>query len=111
VPLPRYGVAIGTPQAFTRDPQHSFGRDHIALDTPGGTWQSALDVNAPQAVGVAYQLVDDLRASDLGRVASLAPSRVRAPTHTSPRRDRKRRGLELLRRGNRQVVSERDVVV
>ena len=76
VPLPHYGVAIGTLQAFTRDPQHSFGRwyhGHVALDTPAGTWQSALDVDAPQAVGVAYRLVDDLTASDLGPVAGLAP--------------------------------------
>jgi hypothetical protein len=76
VPLPHYGVAIGTLRAFTRDPQHSFGRwyhGHIALDTPGGTWQSALDVDAPQAVGVAYRLVDDLMASDLGPVAGLDP--------------------------------------
>jgi Uncharacterized conserved protein (DUF2278) len=76
VPLHHYGVVIGTLQAFTRDPQHSFGRwyhGHIALDTPGGTWQSALDVDAPQAVGVAYRLVADLAASDLGPVADLAP--------------------------------------
>jgi hypothetical protein len=76
VPLHHYGVAIGTLKAFTRDPRHDFGRwyhGHVSLDTPGGVWQSALDVDAPQAVGVAYRLVDDLTASDLGPVAALAP--------------------------------------
>lgn len=75
MPLPHYGVAIGTLHAFTRDPQHSFGRwyhDHITLETKSGLWQSALDVDAPQAVGVAYRLVEGLMLNDLGPVGDLA---------------------------------------
>jgi Uncharacterized conserved protein (DUF2278) len=74
VPLPHYGVAIGTLQSFTRDPQHHYGswyHGHITLNTSSGAWASALDVDAPQAVGVAYRLVTDLGISDLGPVAGL----------------------------------------
>lgn len=75
MPLSHYGVVVGTFQAFTRDPQHDFGswyHGHITLDTLAGRWQSALDVDAPQAVGVAYRLVDHLAVGDLGPVGGLA---------------------------------------
>lgn len=75
MPLPRYGVAIGTLKSFTRDPVHDFGRwyhGHVTIDTDGGAWESALDVAAPEAVGVAYRLVQELTLADLGPVGSLA---------------------------------------
>lgn len=74
-PLLHYGVAIGTLVSFTRDPQHRFGswyHGHVTIDAAGTTWQSALDVDAPQSVGVAYRLVTGLTAQDLGPVAGLA---------------------------------------
>jgi hypothetical protein len=74
VPLPHYGVVIGTLESFTRDPQHDFGawyHGHVTLATSGGTWQSALDVDAPQSVGVSYRVVEGLHSSDLGPVAGL----------------------------------------
>jgi hypothetical protein len=73
--LSHYGVAIGTLQSFTRDPQHQYAswyHGHLSLSTPSGTWQSALDVDAPQAVGVAYRIVSDLTTSDLGPLAALS---------------------------------------
>jgi hypothetical protein len=74
MPLPDYGVAIGTLVSFTRDPQHQFGswyHGHVTLNTGGTTWQSALDVDAPQSVGVSYRLVTDLKVADLGAVGAL----------------------------------------
>ena len=76
MPLSHYGVAIGTLQSFTRDPQHQYGswyHGHLSLTTPSGTWQSALDVDAPQAVGVAYRIVSDLTTTDLGPLAAMSP--------------------------------------
>lgn len=73
--LPEYGVAIGTFRDFTRDPTHDFGQwyhGHITLTTPVGTYQAALDVDAPSSVGVSYRLVDDLTIVDIGVVRGLA---------------------------------------
>ncbi|GAA2804876.1 DUF2278 family protein [Kitasatospora paracochleata] len=73
--LPRYGVAIGTFQSFTRDPTHDFGHwyhGHLALSTPQGIYQTALDVDAPDSVGVSYRVVDDLRTIDITGVRALA---------------------------------------
>jgi hypothetical protein len=75
VPLNDYGVVIGTLVSFTRDPQHNYGHwyhGHISVQTPQGNWESALDVDTPAGLGVAYRLVDGLSSADLGPVASLA---------------------------------------
>lgn len=75
MPLPSYGVAIGTFRDFNRDPSHNFGQwyhGHLFLDTPEGVYQAALDVDAPASVGVAYRLVDDLRGADVATVRALA---------------------------------------
>jgi hypothetical protein len=77
MPLDQYGVAIGTLVSFTRDPQHRFGswyHGHVTIDVGAGVrWESALDVDAPSSVGVAYRLVEGLTTADLGPVAALAP--------------------------------------
>jgi hypothetical protein len=77
MPLDHYGVAIGTLISFTRDSHHDFGawyHGHVTLDTGGGhRWESALDVDAPSSVGVAYRLVTDLTTTDLGAAAGLVP--------------------------------------
>jgi hypothetical protein len=75
MPLSHYGVAIGTLVSFTRDPTHDFGHwyhGHVTLSAAGVTWASALDVDAPAAVGVSYRLVTGRRAADLGPVAGLS---------------------------------------
>ncbi|MER5636875.1 DUF2278 family protein [Kitasatospora sp. NPDC002227] len=74
MPLPSYGVAIGTYQDFNRDPAHNFGQwyhGHLFLNTPEGVYQAALDVDAPASVGVSYRLVDDLRVADIATVRAL----------------------------------------
>jgi Uncharacterized conserved protein (DUF2278) len=74
VPLPRYGVAIGTFVSFARDPQDQYGHwyhGHLTIDTPEGQFQSALDVDAPSGVGVSYRISRSLAKADLGVVASL----------------------------------------
>ena len=74
VPLPQYGVAIGTYVSFVRDPQDQYGRwyhGHLTIDTPDGQFQSALDVDTPSGVGVSYRVSRSLAKSDLGIVASL----------------------------------------
>jgi hypothetical protein len=76
VPLNAYGVLIGTLASFTRDPQHNFGswyHGHIAVNTPQGQWDSALDVDTtPQGLGIAFRMIGDLGRGDLGPVANMA---------------------------------------
>lgn len=75
MPLPNYGVAIGTFQHFYRDPSHEFGEwyhGHLKLNTPDGLYSAALDVDAPSSVGVSYRVVDDLTVVDIGRIRALA---------------------------------------
>ena len=74
MPLPRYGVAIGTFVSFARDPQDRFGRwyhGHLTIATPDGRYESALDVDTPSGVGVSYRISRGLSASDLGPIAAL----------------------------------------
>lgn len=74
MPFTKYGVAIGTFVRFTRDPSHHYGswyHGHVTVDADGAEWESALDVDAPAAVGIAYRLVTGLSRSDLGPVGSL----------------------------------------
>ncbi len=118
MPLPHYGVVIGVLESFTRDPQHDFGswyHGHIALGTSGGTWQSALDVDAPQAVGVSYRVVEGLWLADLGPVGALGDG-FHELTHSSSsgaldylRAPALRDGL--LARGLRRAVLARRVPV
>jgi Uncharacterized conserved protein (DUF2278) len=74
VPLPQYGVAIGTFVSFARDPQDQYGHwyhGHLTIDTPEGHFQSALDVDTPSGVGVSYRISRSLSKSALGPAASL----------------------------------------
>ncbi len=74
MPLPNYGVVLGSVQSFTRDPQHDFGHwyhGHLAIQAGGSIYQAALDVDAPASVGVAYRLVTDLNVGDIAALAAL----------------------------------------
>ncbi len=84
MPLPRYGVAIGGFVSFTRDPQHDFGswyHGHVTIDAAGTRWESALDVDAPAAVGISYRIVTGLDRTHLGPVG-LLPAGWAALAHT-----------------------------
>ena len=68
MPLPHYGVVIGAFADFTRDPNHDYGHwyhGHLQLTAPAGTYEAALDVDAPASVGVSYRLVTDLTVADI----------------------------------------------
>jgi Uncharacterized conserved protein (DUF2278) len=74
MPLPRYGVAIGTFVSFARDPQDQFGHwyhGHLTIATPQGQYASALDVDTPSGIGVSYRISPSLSRSDLGPIAGL----------------------------------------
>jgi hypothetical protein len=75
MPLPAYGVAIGSLVRFYRDPPDAFGRwyhGHIELSAPSGIWTSALDVDTPTGVGVSYRISRNLDPTVLGPVRTLA---------------------------------------
>ena len=74
MPLPHYGVVIGSFAGFTRDGQHDFGHwyhGHLRISAPAGTYEAALDVDAPTDVGVSYRLVTDLTVADIAAVRAL----------------------------------------
>ena len=74
MPLPRYGVVIGTLIRFYRDPPDNFGHwyhGHIEVDTPSGLWTSALDVDTPTGLGISYRVSRNLQSSELGLVQGL----------------------------------------
>jgi len=74
MPLPNYGVVLGTVQSFTRDPQHDFGHwyhGHLAINASGAHYEAALDVDAPASVGVSYRLVTDLTVADIATIRVL----------------------------------------
>ena len=70
-----YGVAVGSFVSFHRDPPDQYGHwyhGHLVISTPSGNYSAALDVDKPGG-GISYRLVDDLSASALGPVSTLAP--------------------------------------
>jgi hypothetical protein len=76
MPLPRYGVVIGTLVRFYRDEPDDFGRwyhGHVEVFTPSGVWTSALDVDTPTGVGISYRVSRKLAPSVLGPVATMPP--------------------------------------
>ena len=96
-PLPGYGVAIGTYVSFARDPQDQFGHwyhGHLTIATPAGQYQSALDVDTPNGVGVSYRLSHHLSPAAFGAVAALPDGfHALAPSPTSGAIDYLRSGV------------------
>ena len=69
-----YGVVAGTYVSFERDDPDHFGHWYngkLHLQTPGGQYEAALDVDTPSGVGVSYRVVDDLQLNDIADLQSL----------------------------------------
>jgi hypothetical protein len=74
MPLPSYGVAIGTYLSFARDPQDNFGHwyhGHIRIQTPAGVYQSALDVDTPTGAGISFRVLHSLDAAAFAPIRQL----------------------------------------
>jgi Uncharacterized conserved protein (DUF2278) len=63
MPLPAYGVLVGTLSLFTRDsltPTGSFRHGALHVDTPVGQYECAVDVLTPSGIKVQYRLIHRL---------------------------------------------------
>jgi Uncharacterized conserved protein (DUF2278) len=87
MPLPAYGVLIGTLNHFTRDdltPTGSFRHGTLHVDTPAGRYEGAVDVLTPSGVKVQYRLVRHLNHLALTPILGLpAGWQPLGPTRTS----------------------------
>lgn len=76
MPLPNYGVAIGSLVRHYRDDPQNFGswyHGHVEVLVGGSTWTAALDVSNKDGIAVYYRVSDSLKKSVLGPVATLPP--------------------------------------
>lgn len=74
MPLPDYGVAIGTYVSLTRDPPDAYGHwyhGHLNIATPEGAYTSALDVDTPGG-GVSVKTMAPLDPALFANVSALA---------------------------------------
>src|SRR5262252_6590001 len=63
MPLPAYGVLIGTLSHFTRDDPNTAGswyHGKLYVDTPAGQYEGAVDASTPSGIKVQYRLVRHL---------------------------------------------------
>src|SRR6476660_8501490 len=87
MPLPNYGVLIGTLDHFSRDDPDNFGswyHGHVWVNAPGGIYRCAVDVKSQFNVPVEYRLVHGIAAQSFNVIAS-RPNGYHelAPTSTS----------------------------
>ncbi len=74
MPLPAYGVLVGTLNHFTRDdltPTDSFRHGTLHLDTPAGQYEGAVDTLTPSGVKVQFRLIRHLSRSALAPTLAL----------------------------------------
>jgi hypothetical protein len=74
MPLRRYGVVIGSLNAFRRDNPHHYGayfHGKIFVGTPAGEYECAIDFSSPAGVEVRFRVVRNLNAKLLSRVMAL----------------------------------------
>ena len=73
MPLPAYGVLIGTLNHFTReDPTlGSYSHGKLYVDTPAGQYEGAVDVSTPSGIKVQYRLVRHLSRPALASALAL----------------------------------------
>jgi hypothetical protein len=76
MPLPAYGVLIGTLNHFTREDPNNYGswyHGKLYVDTPGGQYEGAVDVSTPSGVKVQYRVVRHLGRRALSSILALPP--------------------------------------
>jgi uncharacterized protein DUF2278 len=76
MPLPAYGVLVGTLNHFTRDdpaPTGVFTHGTLHVDTPAGEYAGAVDVSAPSGIKVQYRLIRGLNHLALTPILGLQP--------------------------------------
>jgi Uncharacterized conserved protein (DUF2278) len=74
MPLPAYGVLIGTLNHFTRDnltPTGSFRHGTLHVDTPAGQYEGAVDVSTPSGIKMQYRVVRHLSRPALSATLAL----------------------------------------
>src|SRR6266403_5522006 len=63
MPLPSYGVLIGTLYRFAREDPNNFGswyHGKIYVDTTNGRYECAVDVSTPSGIKIQYREIHDL---------------------------------------------------
>jgi hypothetical protein len=87
MPLPTYGVLIGTLSHFTRDDPTStaaYSHGKLYVDTPGGQYEGAVDVSTPSGIKAQYRLIHHLNHLALTPILALpAGWQPLAPTRSS----------------------------
>src|SRR5215211_6332921 len=75
MPLTHYGVLLGTKVGYHRDPPDNFGKfyhGHIDVQTPGGLYNTAIDVDSNRpGVSVQWRILP-LRVTEWSPVFGLA---------------------------------------
>ncbi len=75
MPLPDYGVVIGSFERFAREDPNNYGSWYhgmIYLNTPQGEYQCAVDVSTPSTVKVQYQVLTRLDATLFAPILALS---------------------------------------
>jgi hypothetical protein len=87
MPLPAYGVLVGTLNHFTREdptPSGVYAHGKLYVDTPAGQYESAVDVATPSGVKVQYRLIRGLNHHAFTPILGLqAGWQQLAPTRSS----------------------------
>lgn len=76
MPLPDYGVLVGTLNHFNREDPDNYGswyHGKLYVDAPNGQYEGAVDVSTPSGVKVEYRVVYALDQKLFSTVSSLAP--------------------------------------
>jgi hypothetical protein len=74
MPLPAYGVLIGTLNHFTREDPNTLGswyHGKLYVDTPGGQYEATVDVSTPTGVKTQYRIVRRLSGPILRPILAL----------------------------------------
>ena len=86
MPLPAYGVLIGTLNHFTREDPNNYGswyHGKLYVDTPCGQYEGAVDVSTPSGIKVAVSRRAPSQSPgallDAGAAARMESTRLDAP--------------------------------